>query len=84
MYSNMNATKCTCLGYICHGRRTIHLSTIFGTIFQASYVAPSYDVCVTCYILYGHVAITFGDRGSPYRDLAEIVWKRHSRRAVIV
>ena len=25
-----------CLGYICYGRRTIYLSTIFSTIFSAS------------------------------------------------
>ena len=25
-----------CLGYICHGRRMIYLSTIFPTIFSAS------------------------------------------------
>ena len=38
----------------------IYLSTIFGTIFQAWYVALGYDVCV--HILYIHPVISFGDK----------------------
>ena len=63
--------------YICHGHRTIYLATIFGTIFRAL----SYDVGV--YILYDYPGIlSAAERGSPYRDFAEIVRKLHSHSAI--
>ena len=36
MPENQGHSSRLCLGYICYGRRTIYLSTIFPTIFSAS------------------------------------------------
>ena len=69
-----------CLGYICYGRRTIYLSTIFSTIFSASLVAISYDVCV--YITYDHLMISFGDKLG--QNLSETLRISYDNRKVIV
>ena len=63
--------------YICHGHRTIYLATILVRFSRAL----SYDVGV--YILYDHPGfLSATERGSPYRDFAEIVRKPHSCSAI--
>ena len=66
--------------YICHGRRTIYLSTIFSTIFSASQAAISYDLCV--YFAYDHLTISFGDKlGQNFTETLQI---SYDNRKVIV
>ena len=67
----MNATRCTCFSYICHGRHTINLSTIFGTkcrhrrwLLATTYVLTFFTITLR--------VLSVTDRSSPYRDLAEI------------